>query len=213
MGVTQDNVTVAVATYGAAAWTRLAQTRAIPSARALGVPVVYCHGYDLQNARNQALAKVETEWVIHLDADDELERGFIAAMASHGTADVNAPAVRYVRPGHAAWPRMPNVAGHTHECGADCLPQGNWLVVGACVRTELVRRVGGWGAEPVYEDWALWLRCHLAGASFAAVPQAIYRAHVRRNSRNRAPSGRVKLATHRAIEAANGLLPGGERAS
>jgi hypothetical protein len=73
LGVTQDNVTVAVATYGAAAWTRLAQTRAIPSARALSVPVVYYHGYDLQNARNQALAKVETEWVIHLDADDELQ--------------------------------------------------------------------------------------------------------------------------------------------
>lgn len=212
MGLNADNVTIAVATYGSAAWTQLARTRAIPSARALGVPVVYHHGWDLQNARNGALAKVETEWVVHLDADDELETGFIKSMAT-GTADMRAPSVRYVRPGRTDWPKMPHVSGHGHhDCVADCLRRGNWLVVGTAVRADLVRQVGGWGSEPVYEDWALWLRCYLAGATVEPIPSAIYRAHVRRNSRNRAPSHAAKLATHRSIEAANGLLPGGERA-
>jgi hypothetical protein len=128
-----------------------------------------------------------------------------------GTADVRAPAVRYIRPGHADHPKMPKVAGHDHECVADCLTRGNWLVVGACVRTELLRQVGGWHDYPVYEDWSTWLRCHLAGATFEPVYGAIYRAHVRRNSRNRAPSHAVKLATHRRIEADCGLLPGGDR--
>ena len=34
---------------------------------------------------------------------------------------------------------MPTVAGHTHQCEAACLLQGNWLVVGAMVLTDLVR--------------------------------------------------------------------------
>jgi hypothetical protein len=204
---------VAIATYGSPAWANLARNRAMVSALGLGVPAVHYHGIDLQEARNRVLARVETEWVIHLDGDDELEPGFLEAM-QRASADVRAPAVRYIQPiGRPTRPRMPRVSGHTHDCNADCLTQGNWLVVGACARTDLLRRVGGWGAEPVYEDWALWLRCHLAGATFEAVPDAIYRAHVRRNSRNRAPSRAVKLATHRAIEAANGLLPGGERAT
>lgn len=202
------DVTIAVATYGDPSWQRLAHRRAIPSAEALGVPVVYAHEFTLHDARNGVLAKVNTEWVIHLDADDELEPGYIDAMAT-GTADVRAPSVRYVKPGCAQEPKMPKVAGHTHECTGPCLLQGNWLVVGACVRTELMHQVGGWLDYPIYEDWSTWLRCHLAGASFEAIPQAIYRAHVRPRSRNRSGGRDLKMSTHRRIERDCGLAPGG----
>jgi hypothetical protein len=105
---------------------------------------------------------------------------------------------------------MPRVAGHTHThaCAAGCLTEGNWLVIGALARAELLRQIGGWRDWPVYEDWDLWLRCHLAGASIEAIPAAVYRAHVRPDSRNRAAPLEQRLTTHRAIEAANGLLPG-----
>lgn len=202
------DVTVAVSTFGAASWVRLANTRAIPSARALGVHVVHNHARTLHDARNGALKQVTTPWVIHLDADDELEPGYIEAMAT-GTADVRAPAVRYVRGHSADWPKMPRVAGHAHDCVGACLPQGNWLVVGAAVRTELMHRIGGWRDYPVYEDWSTWLRCHLAGATIEAIPQAIYRAHVRPRSRNRSGSHELKMATHRRIERDCGLAPGG----
>lgn len=201
------DVSVAVATYGDAHWVSLAQTRAIPSAQALGVPVVHSHHPDaLHHARNEALAQVHTEWVIHLDADDELEPGYVEAMAT-GSADVRAPAVRYIsRAGTASWPAVPHVAGHDHhDCEAVCLRQGNWLVVGAAVRADLVRWVGGWRDFCWSEDWDLWLRCHLTGATFEAVPDAIYRAHVRRDSRNRGQSRAAKLEAHRAIAAANGV--------
>jgi hypothetical protein len=46
---------------------------------------------------------------------------------------------------------------------------------------------------------------HLAGATFEAIPAAIYRAHVRRDSRNRGASQAAKLTAHRAIAAANGV--------
>jgi GT2 family glycosyltransferase len=201
------DVTVAVATYGGEHWLHLAETRAIPSAQAQGVPVVHSHSLGgLHDARNDALAQVRTEWVIHLDADDELEAGYVSAMAT-ASADVRAPAVRYIsRAGAASWPAVPHVAGHDHHtCEALCLRAGNWLVVGAAVRADLVRKVGGWRDFCWSEDWDLWLRCHLTGATFEAVPAAVYRAHVRSNSRNRGQSRAAKLDAHRAIAAANGV--------
>lgn len=193
------DVTVAIGTFGGPEWVQLAEQRAIPSARSLGLPVVHCHAATLHDARNGAVAQVTTEWVIHLDADDELEAGYVEAMAA-GAADIRAPAVRYIdHRGRAANPGVPAVAGHRHSCIAACLTAGNWLIVGSAIRADLVRKVGGWRDWPVYEDWDLWLRCHLAGASIEAIPQAIYRAHVRPNSRNRAPHIREKNRVHHDI--------------
>lgn len=197
-------MTVVVPSFGDTSWSDLALTRAVPSARALGVPVLHHHGDTLHEARNALVDVVDTEWVCHLDADDELEAGYFAAMAA-ADGDVRAPAVRYVQRGHAARPRMPRVAGHQHDCDASCLVHGNWLVVGALVRTQLVRDVGGWRDFDWSEDWDLWLRCHLAGASIAAIPEAVYRAHVRRGSRNRTPDRSARLAAHQAIARANGI--------
>lgn len=195
------DVTVVVATYGDQSWADLAQRRAIPSAQA---KVIHEHGANLHDARNAGLWMVDTEWVCFLDADDELEPGYFDAMAS-GTADVRAPAVRYVRRNRPARPSVPRVAGHQHHCEADCLRDGNWLVVGSLVRAEQARWVGGFRDFEWSEDWDLWVRLWQAGATFEAIPAAIYRAHVRPDSRNRAPDRAVKLAQHQAIARANGL--------
>lgn len=198
------DVTIAVATFGDEAWRDLAHSRAVPSAEASGAPVIHTHGGTLRDSRNGALALVNTEWVVFLDADDELEEGYLEAMGK-ATADVRAPAVRYVRNARdRGRPRMPRVAGHHHACEAACLTAGNWIVIGAAVRADLVREIGGWRDFDWSEDWDVWLRCHRAGATFEAVPDAVYRAYMRRDSRNRAPDQAAKLAAHRAIAAANG---------
>lgn len=198
------DVTVAVATYGDQGWIDLATRRAVPSALAQDASVVHVHGDTLHDARNAALAKVETEWVVFLDADDELSPGYVDAMAA-GTADLRAPAVSYVHRGRADLARLPRVAGHQHVCTAGCLAYGNWLVIGSAVRTDMVRRVGGWRDFPWSEDWDLWVRCWQAGASVEAVPDAVYRAYVRHDSRNRAPDRRSKMEAHRMIARANHL--------
>lgn len=195
------DVTVCVGTFGSAEWNDLAQERAVPSAQRLGVPVEHCHGPTLAAARNAALSLVKSEWVIFLDADDELDSGYIEAMDA-GTADVRGPVALYIR-GARARPWQPRVAGHTHDCTGECLPEGNWLIVGSAVRSEMVRRVGGWRDFDWSEDWDLWLRCYLAGASFELIPDAIYRAHVRPDSRNRGATREARLAAHHAIYAAN----------
>lgn len=217
------DVTVAVATCGDTSWARLAEQRAIPNAQALGVPVVHVHAAALHEARNDADDQVATEWVIHLDADDQLLPGYVDAMAA-GTADLRAPSVMYLRePGRvdpssvrapappyvpvqpARLSQVPKVAGHDHHCTGACLPWGNWLVVGTAVRVDLVRKVGGWRDYNWSEDWDLWLRCHLAGATVEAIPSAVYLAYVRRYSRNRGATRDAKLAAHRAIAEANGV--------
>lgn len=195
------DVTVVVATYGSDEWAARAQT-ALASVPAV-VPTVHYHGASLAQARNACVELVSTEWVIHLDADDHLEEpGYIEALAA-GSADLRAPAVRYVRDGRRQQPYVPKVAGHRHECQADCLRDGNWLVIGSAVRTEMVRAVGGWREWPVYEDWDLFQRCWLAGATVEAIPNAIYQASVRPDSRNRGPSIEEKNRVHHEIVAAN----------
>lgn len=199
------DVTVAVATFGELRWQTLAQHRAVPSAERLGVPVFHHHSSGgLHDARNEALAKVDTDWTIFLDADDELEPGYIAAMTG-ASGDVRVPRVRYVR-SHPRGPALvPRVPGHRHACAAACLAYGNWIVIGACARTDLIRKVGGWRAFDLYEDYDLWVRCWQAGADIQPAPGAVYRAHVHANSRNREPSRAVRLETHRVIARANGL--------
>lgn len=191
------DVTVVVATFGKRTWRELARERAIPSARSQA-PVVYVHGQTLAEARNAGLDQVETEFTIHLDADDELEPGYVEAMAQ-GSADLRSPSVRYVPRGGP--PSVPQVWSHRHACTAECLRQGNWLVIGTCVRTELLRSVGGWEEFGWSEDWAAWARCWRAGGTVEACPDAIYRAHRRLRSRNRVTQ-EEGLRWHREIEEA-----------
>lgn len=193
-----SEISVVVATYGHTSWKHLARTRACPSVPT-AAPLIDVHGDTLAGARNAGLERVETELVVFLDADDELEPGYLDAMAA-AEGDLRVPQVRYP-PRPAAFPR---VAGHDHVCSAECLPEGNWIVIGAAVRTELVRQVGGFKPWPWCEDWDLWCRCWRAGAELRRVPDAIYRAHVRRGSRNRAGTSReIRQATYRQIRRAN----------
>jgi glycosyltransferase involved in cell wall biosynthesis len=194
------DATVAVATFGDRSWQEMAESRAVPSAMAQA-PVIRVHGESLHEARNAALAAVYTEWIVYLDADDELEPGYIKAMAT-GTADVRGPVARYIR-GRRERLWQPRVAGHEHNCTANCLPDGNWLLIGSAVRTDLLRRAGGWRDFPWSEDWDMWLRCWKAGGTFELIPDAIYRAHVRPDSRNRGATREARQAAHQAIHAAN----------
>lgn len=196
-----EGVTVCVATFGDPSWLDTAQRVAIPSATATGAPVVHRHADTIWDARNACLAEVTTPHVIYLDADDELEPGYLPAMCL-ATGDVRVPHVRYVVPRQPPpAPIMPRVAGHRHTCQPACLVHGNWIVIGAMASTEMIRDVGGWRAFG-WEDWDLWLRCHLAGHTITVAPGAVYRAHVHPGSRGRY-SRAESLRHHRAVAAAN----------
>lgn len=141
--------------------------------------VVVSEASTLATARNQAAADATTEWLVFLDADDELDGRYIEEMLA-GTGDL----------------RQPSTLGITDRVEDDApvlipphpggLMVGNHIVIGAMVRRSLFDQVGAFRELPAAEDWDLWIRCYLAGARITACPDAVYRVHVEASSRNAA---------------------------
>lgn len=158
-------VTVVVPIFGDLdVWLPRART-AKASVDAQTVPTA-CHiveGVDLPDARNAALALVETEFVIVLDADDELDPRYVEHMLA-GTGDVRWPTIQY-RDGTLI----------SDPVGA--LPEANHIVIGAMARRDLLVDVGGFTDLPVLEDYDLWCRCWAAGADMRPCLGAVYRYH------------------------------------
>lgn len=202
------DVSVIVGTFGDPSWQMLAQ-KAIASAYAQTLEprdVIHVHGSTLYEARNRGAELAAGEWLCFLDADDQLEPGYLAALAAHEhEADLLAPAVEYVFEGGKVLSSaaMPKVASHAHDCTHDCLTQGNYLVVGTLVRKTMFDAVGGFESWEFYEDWALWLRCRTQlGATAVSVPEAVYIATHRFRSRNKAHRRPEKEAMHWQIHSA-----------
>lgn len=161
---------VVVATFGAPEWAELARARAIPSACAEGpLEVIVEHGTTLAEARNRGAARARGEWLVFLDADDELEPGYLEAIAS-ASGDLRAPAVRYVTVGEPA-PDPLLFTGRN-------IARVNPCVIGTALRRDLFDQAGGFWTEPVWEDWSLFRRAWLLGAQIEHVPGAVYRVNV-----------------------------------
>jgi glycosyltransferase involved in cell wall biosynthesis len=198
------NVSVIVATCGDDKWRRLAVERALPSAMAEVRDRVASHvlarHYDphvtVAEARNWTARASDADWLCFLDADDELEPGYLDAMEAAnegwvypklengwetGVPPLLVPKVRRVKPFVAESPHIPNKGGW---------PEVNECVIGTLVHRSLFEQVGGFRnrtddgtAIGLYEDWDLWLRCHAAGAELRYT-DAVYREHVNPTGRN-----------------------------
>lgn len=179
-----SSIAVCVGTFGDARhWEKVARTWALPSAEMqdeLPARVTWNHGPDLRAARND-IARHDTEWLCFLDADDELDPGYIAAMAK-AAKDLDGD-----------WLLQPATLGVYPDMSEDPHPvviprknllDGNFMVVSTLIRTEQFHRIGGFRDWPIYEDWDLFLRAWRDGARFMAVPDAILRVHVNPESRN-----------------------------
>lgn len=176
-----------VGTYGdEAAWKPLAD-RAVQSAvqqTVLPDAVLHVHRSSLQEARNTGAEMADTEWLIFLDADDELDRQYIESMLRS--------------PGDL---RRPMTLGVYEDGSEDAAPifiprkpllESNYIVIGAMCRREQFLEAGGFNDYPILEDWDLWLRLAILGAEITDAHGAIYRVHVRPNSRNQDSShGRI----------------------
>ena len=170
------DVSIVVATFGAPEWAELARARAIPSAEQAGAAeVVVEHGATLAEARNTGAARARGEWLVFLDADDELEPGYLEAIAAAG-GDLRAPAVRYVIPGEPD-PEPTVFAGRN-------LARVNPCAIGTALRRELFEQAGRFWPEPAWEDWSLFRRCWLLGATIEHVPAAVYRVTMNPTGRN-----------------------------
>jgi glycosyltransferase involved in cell wall biosynthesis len=179
-----ETVDVVIATYGDAGYWDPFVERARASAWAQTHPpgnVFHEHdsvGTDLSTIRNQGAAASSADWLIFLDADDELDGGYVWAMLN-GDGDLRWPSTLGVVNGvcddHPVLlqPRYENFL------------IGNHMVIGTMVRRELFTAAGGFrpGLTSL-EDWDLWIRCLLTGGIMRPCPDAIYRVHVQQASRN-----------------------------
>src|SRR5688500_13383139 len=88
-----DTIGVVIATFGNRdAWETLAR-KATHSALNQSQPadgVIWYHGDTLQEARNTGAERLGTDWLIFLDADDELDPLYVESMAG-SSGDIRQP--------------------------------------------------------------------------------------------------------------------------
>ena len=171
---------IVIATYGDDSWEELASTRAFPSTNAQDaheVLIGHDPDGDIASVRNALAAEAAGDWLLFLDADDEIAPGYLAAMQralkqerrADDTPLLLTPAVSYVKKGKPQAPKF------WPECS---LETGNWLVIGTVLEKSLFDEIGGFRSFPHgLEDWNFWARCVRAGARPVKVKRAIYRAH------------------------------------
>jgi len=176
------NVSVVIATCGDPAWSDLAWSRAYPSAAGQvddsdEIVIDHLPGLSVPAARNELAARATGEWLCFLDADDELDLGYLAAM---GSAELECallvPALERVYPdGHRDPSAIPNRGGW---------PVVNECVVGTLIERDLFACLGGFRELASLEDYDLFLRAFDDGAGLVYVPDAVYREHVSQAGRN-----------------------------
>lgn len=202
-------ISVLITTYGDHAWAELSWSRAYPSTIDQGADeVIVRHWPDLTigPARNATAEEAEGGFLIFLDADDELEDGYIDAMrtAADTLADeidyapewtLFQPAVSYIRKNRRAAPLMREIGD---------LRVDNFLVIGTMVSKQLFDTAGGFSDyEHGFEDWSCWAKCWKAGATIVQVPDALYLAHVNPKSKHRQAwrNRREQVAMHLRVQA------------
>ena len=182
------DISILIPSYGEPVWEEMAETRALPSAMAQDaheVLIDHDPSGTIASVRNGLAKRATGEWLLYLDADDELGPGYIQAMQrayeqgrrTDGVPPLLTPAVSYVVKGRRQMPRfLP---------GSD-LRKNNYLVVGTLVERNLFLSVEGFSDYPHgFEDWSLWAKCWKAGAQIIQVRRAVYIAYINPDSKHR----------------------------
>jgi GT2 family glycosyltransferase len=174
-----DDLTILICAHGEERWRDLAYSRAYPSAYSQALTQVnYEPEATLAQVRKQAAEEASSLWLCFLDADDELDFGYVDAMRRQAHGDfLLAPAVKYVNPKKATAPAMlPNEPGDMRRV--------NRCVIGTLIQRSTFLQAGGFKEWPCYEDWDLFLGVHMEGVPIVYVPDAVYKAHVSQDGRN-----------------------------
>lgn len=207
----KTSISVVITTYGASEWETMAWERAYPSVvnqiQEQDEIIIRHHpNLSIGPARNATAKAATGDFLIHLDADDQLADGYLDAMrhacsGEQHTVTLFQPAVSYIRKGWAAPPFVRP---------ANDLRVDNYLVIGTMLKRTLFGEIGGFeDYRHGFEDWSLWAKAWKAGAYVVPVPQAVYRAFINPKSEHRTMwrNRREQVAMHLRVQ--DELFPGG----
>lgn len=172
------SVGIAIGTYGDNDyWVQVGERAAesVQNQTCMPDEFVWVHGRTLAEARNTAAQRLSTEFVIFLDADDELDDGYVEAMMN-GDGDIRPPSTLGVVDGVEDDYPVLNPKRDLYVA--------NYIVIGAMCRRQMVLDVNGFRELASLEDWDLWIRMKLAGAEIVPCPRAVYRVHFNPRGRN-----------------------------
>jgi GT2 family glycosyltransferase len=149
----------------------------------------------IASIRNELAQDAKGDWLLFLDADDELAPRYIQAM-EHAE-----------RPNSLLTPSVQKII-KKRENPPVFYPEvdlmtANWLIIGTLVERDLFLRVGGFEDYPHgFEDWSLWYKCAKVGAEVVRVPKAVYRQHVNPQSKHRLgwKDRRWQVETHERVQ-------------
>ncbi len=158
-------------------------------------------------AKNNALARINGQYVQFLDADDLIEpRKFerqVEFLESHPETDIVYGTMRYFitgREGDLLYsiigedkPWMPELSGTGRELLRALLVTNIMVINSPLVRRAAIDEVGEFDAVlPPVEDWDYWIRCALAGRRFEfrdmEETRALVRSHPASSSKQRPTS-------------------------
>lgn len=181
------SVGIVIGTFGTQEWKlsgeeleRKVRDSQSPMPHADHIRVLSVHGDTLAEARNVGAKALATDWLIFLDADDDLRPGYVSEMlrtVKSETLDIVQPATIGVYPDGSTDPEANLIPKRD-------LATGNYIVIGAMCRRSKFDEVGGFRELPVLEDWDLWRRMWKAGAKIGSCETAIYVVGVNPGSRN-----------------------------
>ena len=176
------DIQVIVTTWGHPSWAGVASRVAIPSAFREDAGLYHHHEPEAPSAgaaRNRAVEICDPqEWICFLDADDELEPGYINAMRRR-IFDLNFDRTLLLAPAL----RLPGKTPQTYE-DRDIIDGLNPCPIGTLIHRDMFEEAGQFWGETAWEDWSLFRRAVLRGATIRFVNDAVYRANSTKAGRN-----------------------------
>lgn len=180
--VMQFKYGVVIGTFGDEIWETRARFAASSAETAGADQIVLQHDIDLATARNAGAAKLDTEFVTFLDADDYLEEGFFDNLD------------KYTDPNRSSLYK-PQTLGLYPNGDFDATPcfirpnvpltRSNSLVIGTTMRLVDFRSTTGFDPTlEALEDWDLFLRLYRNGADIVECEGVIYIVSVGLSGRN-----------------------------
>ncbi len=174
------SVGIVIGTFGSQEWKYRGDELASKIEREQEVSVLSVHGDTLATARNIGAKALKADWIVFLDADDDLAPGYVR----HMLLSVNSTDWDIVQP--ATIGLYPD---GTMDTEATLIPKkdlisSNYIVIGAMCSYEKFDKVGGFRELEALEDWDLWRRMYIAGAKIGCCKSAVYIVGVNPSSRN-----------------------------